>query len=132
MTSQPYKCVQFLVKIFGNTLGVVEGLSMELEIDGGVVHVYGSRTGKHSPGGKRTTWSVRRWLMADDDTDLLYDLFNDEISFYMTGEISGVSNSRLTLSDCRGLRYRYVTGAAGDIVAEELEGESTNWSSNIT
>ena len=76
------------------------------------------------------------WFPMWDDPGRLGSVWcgysEGEISYYLQGEISGVSNSQLTLSDCRGLRYRYVTGAAGDIVAEELEYECTDWSSNIT
>ena len=116
-----------LIKINAATIGVVEGASIELEIEGGIVHTYGSRYGKHAAGGKRATFSVRRWFMTDTDTDLLYDLFNDELLFFLSGEIDGITGSIVNLSDCRIYRWRPVMGGANDIVAEEASGEATSW-----
>ncbi len=111
----------------GVTLGVVEGANIECEIEGGIEQRYGSRTGKHAAGGKRATFSLRRWFMDDTDTDLLVDLFDDEVPFAVTGQISGLSGSLLTLSDCRIYRYRLIMGGANDIVAEEGQGEAASW-----
>ena len=128
----PFKCTQMLLKINTATIGVVEGASIELEIEGGIEHTYGSRSGKHAAGGKRATFSVRRWFMSDVDTDLLYDLFNDELLFSLSGEIDGVAGSIVHLSDCRIYRWKPVMGGANDIVAEEASGEAVSWlGSNI-
>ena len=128
----PFKCTKMLVKIDGNTVGVVEGMDIECQRDGGVEHYYGSEEGKHAIGGKKATFSLRRWFMTDTDTDLLYDLFNLKLPFGLSGEIDGVSNSQLSLSNCIAYRYRPRTGGANDIVAEEGRGEALSWWSNIT
>jgi hypothetical protein len=132
----PYKCINMIIKIDGNTVGVVEGFDIDLSYEGGVELHYGSRTGKHAKGGKRATFSLRRWFMTDDDTDLLWDLFNLELPFSLSGELqdnagNAISNSKTTLSDCQIYRWRPRTGAAGDIVAEEASGEAVDWSSEI-
>lgn len=128
----PFKCTVMLLKIFGNTVGVVEGASIELEIEGGIEHTYGAREGHHAAGGKRATFSLRRWFMSDTDTDLLYDLFNDEIPFTLSGEIDGQAGSTIELSNCKIYRWRPVMGGPNDIVAEEASGEAVSWAgSNI-
>ena len=128
----PHKAVNVEVKIDTATVGVVESMTIELEKEGGVDHYYGSDTGKHSVGGHRGTFTARRMFMVDSDTDLFYDLFNDETQFNLSGEISGVSNSQILLSDCLAYRYRPVYGAPNDKVGEEITGEATGWESTIT
>lgn len=123
----PYKLVNCVIKIDSNTVGVVEGASMELTIEGGVAHYYGSDTGAHAQGGQRATFSLRRWYKSDTDTSLLYDLFNDVLAFELTGELSGVSGSIITLSDCRAYAYRPIMGGPNDIMAEEITGEAVTW-----
>lgn len=125
-----------IIQINGNTVGVVEAFDVDLSFEGGVELHYGSRTGKHAVGGKRATFSLRRWFMTDDDTDLLWDLFNLELPFSLSGHLVDnsdvtIANSKTTLSDCRIYRWRPRTGAAGDIVAEEASGEAVDWSSEV-
>jgi len=132
----PYRCTNMVIKIDGNTVGVVEAFDIDLSFEGGVEPYFGSRTGKHAKGGKRATFTLRRWFMADADTDLLWDLFNLELPFSLSGELidnagASVANSKSTLSDCQIYRWRPRTGAAGDIVAEEASGEAVNWSSEV-
>lgn len=127
----PYKCVNVIVKVSGSTIGVVESLTMELEREGGVEPIYGTEQGKHAVGGKRATFTVRRWFMADSDTDLFIDLFDDKTRFELSGEISGIATSKITLSDCLAYRYRPVYGAPNDKVGEELSGEATTWTKNL-
>jgi len=127
-----YKCINVLVQIGGATVGVVESLTMELEREGGVEHVYGDERGKHGIGGKRATYTVRRWFLVDTDTDLFIDLFDDKTPFNLSGELSGVANSQILLSDCLAYRYRPVYGAPNDKVGEELSGEATTWTKTIT
>lgn len=123
----PYKAKRLRVTVAGVTVGVVEGLSIELIKEGGVEFYYDSETGMHAKGTRHATFSIRRWFKTDTDTDLLYDLFNDDIPFTLTGQITGVTGSTITLSDCEIYRYRLVTGTANDIVAEEASGEAVDW-----
>jgi len=127
MTQNPYKCINVVVKIDGNTVGVVESLTMELEREGGVEHIYGTERGKHAVGGKRATFSLRRWFMADSDKDLFIDLMDLKLPFGLSGEVSGVASSQISLSDCLAYRYRPVFGAPNDKVGEEISGEATTW-----
>lgn len=120
----PYKLVHCLIKIDGNTVGVVEAGSMEEIIEGGIVHYYGSRTGLHAMGGKRCTFSLTRWYKTDTDTSLLYDLAHDELPFSFTAELDGVSGSIITLTNCQIYNYRPRMGGPNDIMAEEARGEA--------
>jgi hypothetical protein len=120
-----------LVKINGSTLGVVTGLDIRLSREGAAVNfVYGSDSGYHVVGGKKGTFTLNRWFMTDSDTDLLFDLFDLELPFTLSGEISGVT-STLTLSNCRAYTYRPVTGDANSAVGEEVTGEAVGWSATI-
>ena len=65
--------------------------------------------------------------MTDTDKDLLYTLFENDIPFTLSGAIIGLSGSTINLTNCEGYRWRPVTGAAGDTVAEELVGEAVAW-----
>ena len=135
--TNPWKCIDVTVTIeseFGasSTIGVVESMTMELEHEGGIEHVYGTNRGKHAVGGKRATFTVRRHFMTDTDTDLFYDLFDGKLPFGLAGQISGLANSKFTLSDCLAYRYRPVYGAPNDKVGEEVSGEATTWTSTIT
>lgn len=128
----PYTCNSMTVKVQGagdteKTLGVVVGLDIELSKEGGVQHRYGSVTGKHVRGGEKATFRAQRWYMSDADTDLLFDLFNDDIEFSLTGEIAGHAGSELYLNSCMGYRYRLITGDANSVVGEEVSGEATSW-----
>jgi len=120
-----------LLKIDGTAIDVVEGANIELEKEGGIEGYYGSQTGKHSVGLKKGTFSIRRWLRDNDDPDLLYELFNAELPFSLSGEIDDVSSSTLTLSDCQLYRYRWILGGVGDVIAEESSGECVDWSSTL-
>ena len=120
-----------LLKINGTTVDVVEGANIEMESEGGIEYYYGSRAGKHSYGGRKGTFSVRRWYKDNDDGDLLYDLFELELPFSLSGEINGVANSSITLSNCVLNRYKLVMGGTGDIVAEEASGEAVAFTSTL-
>jgi len=127
----PYTCNDMLVKIDGATLGVVTGLDIRLSREGAAVNfVYGSDSGYHVVGGKKGTFTLNRWFMTGSDTDLLFDLFDLELPFSLSGEISGVT-SALTLSNCRAYTYRPVTGDANSAVGEEITGESVGWTATI-
>lgn len=135
--ASPYKCKKMRVTIYHTgmsyTLGVVEGYDIELIKEGGVTPYYDSETGKHAVGTRHATFRLRRWFKADDsNTDLIYDLFNDETHFDLWGELNDVAGSRIILSDCLIYRYAPRTGGANDIIAEEGTGEARDYSSNIT
>lgn len=123
----PFKAKRLRVTVAGTIVGVVEGLSIELIKEGGIEFHYDGETGHHAKGTRHATFSVRRWFMTDTDTDLLYDLFNDDIPFTLSGQLTGVTGSTVNLSDCEIYRYRLVTGTANDIVAEEASGEAVDW-----
>ena len=129
----PYRCTNMLVKVDGNTVGVVTGMDIRLTKEGGTVdHVYGSETGFITFGGKRGTFTLNRWYMVStEDTDLLYDLFNSSSTFTLSGEINGVSNTSITLTGCKAGSWRPITGDANSLIGEEITGESTGWSSTI-
>lgn len=133
----PYKCKRMRVTITQDgtsyVLGVVEGFEMELIKEGGVAPHYDSETGLHAIGTRHATFRVRRWFKTDSaNTDLIYDLFNDETCFHLSGRITDVAGSTITLSNCIIYSYSPRTGGANDIVAEEGRGESLSWWSNIT
>lgn len=133
----PYTCNSMAIKVQGagdteKTLGVVVGLDIELGKEGGIQHRYGSVTGKHVRGGERATFRLQRWFMSDSDTDLLFDLFDGDIIFSLSGEITSHVGSELYLDTCMGYRYRLITGDANSVVGEEISGEATSWAgSNI-
>ena len=129
----PYRCTSMLVKVNAATVGVVTGMDINLTKEGGTVEfVYGSETGFITFGGKRGTFTLSRWFyVSTEDTDLLYDLFNDGTTFTLSGEINGVSNTTITLTGCKARTWKPVTGDANSLVGEEISGEATGWSSTI-
>jgi len=130
--SGPYTCNDMLVKIDGATIGVVTGLDIRLSREGAAIQfVYGLDTGYHVVGGKKGTFTLTRWFETDTDKDLLYDLFDLELPFSLSGEIDGLNNSQLTLSNCRAYTWRPVTGDANTAVGEEITGEAVTWTATI-
>jgi len=129
----PYTCNDMLMKINGNTVGVVTGSDIRLSREGaGIQHVYGSDEGHHVVGGKRGTFSLQRWFMTDTDTDLFWDVFDLELPFSLSGEVSGLSSSsQVTLSNCRAYTWRPITGDANSAIGEEITGECTTWAATI-
>jgi hypothetical protein len=125
----PFKCKRMRIKIGNDTLGVVEAYDIELIREGGVTPHYDSETGKHAVGTRHATFRIRRWFYADtNQEDLIYDLFHNETPFNMSGEITSVTGSKITLSACLIYNYSPRTGGANDIVAEEGRGEALDWS----
>jgi len=132
--TNPYKAKNVLVVVDGNTVGVVENMSVELIREGGIEPFYGSETGRHAIGTKHATFTLRRWMFIDTKKKLLFDLFNDKTPFNLEFGISDmaavpdfVTGMKIVLSDCTGYRWRPVTGSANDIVVEELIGEAVDW-----
>lgn len=130
----PFKAKRMLVKVGGNVVGLVEGMAIELIKEGGSEPHYGSHTHKHAIGTRHATFTVRRWMFVDTKKKLLFDMFQDETPFNLEFGISNMADSpsfltgkKFTISDCIGYRWRPVTGAANDIIAEELIGEGLDW-----
>ena len=119
------------------TIGVCEGLDIDLGYEGGAEPVYGSRTRKHSAGSKTVTFTLTRWFYADEyKEDLLLDLFQDEVTFELKGSLitnAGVAipHSTITITGCRLYRWRPRTGGADDIIGEEASGSGTDWSIDV-
>ena len=117
------------------TLGVVEGLDIKLHKEGGVVPHYDSEVGKHAIGTRHGTFRLKRWLKTDSNRSsldraqhgLLFDMFNNETHFNLSGEISALGGSTIMLSDCVIYDFGPVTGGANDIVSEEAVGQATDW-----
>ena len=132
--TRPFKCKRMLVKVGGHVVGLVEGMAIEFIKEGRSEPHYGSHTHKHAIGTRHVTFSIRRWLFVDTKKKLLFDMMNDETAFSLEFGISDmavapafVAGKKIILSDCLGYRWRPVTGAANDIVAEELIGEALDW-----
>jgi len=116
------------------TVGVVEGLSIEMIKEGGIEFYYDSETGAHAKGTRHATFTIRRWFMTDltgsEDKDLLFDMFNDDVVFNLIGDLPQdypTGKGKITLSACQIYRWRPVTGTANDIIAEEAVGEAVDW-----
>ena len=132
--TNPFKCKRMLVKIGSDVVGVVEGMGIEFIKEGGSEPHYGSATHKHAIGTRHGTFTIRRWMFVDTKKKLLFDLYNDETSFSLYFGVSDMNPSpdfvtgmKLLLSDCVGYRWRPITGATNDIIAEELVGEFIDW-----
>lgn len=134
----PYRCVNMVVKIIthsGNTytVGVVEGMDIQMGYKGGPEPIYGCRTPVHSAGSFEVTFTVTRWYFADSgQEDLLLNLFQSETEFSLEGLLydntgNAVSSSTLKITGCRIYKYRPRTGGADDIIGEEASGSGTGW-----
>lgn len=125
----PYTANVMVIQINGSTVGTVTGLDISLAREGGTVtHFYGSNSGSIATGGDRATFRLQRWFMSDTDTDLLYDLFNDKAGFTLSGALTDVAGSTISISGCKANTWRPITGDANAIVGEEVSGEGIGWS----
>jgi hypothetical protein len=119
------------------TLGVVEGLDIDVRYEGGAEPIYGSRIRRHSAGSKHATFTITRWFYSDAKQEaLILDLFLNESIFTLEGSLqdnSGnpITNTSIKLTGCRLYRYRPRTGRADDIIGEEGSGEATDWTMNV-
>lgn len=133
----PFRCVNMVVTmvvgITTYTVGVVEGMDIQLEYAGGPEPYYGSRIRKHSAGSKTVTFTVTRWYYADAaQEDLLLNLMDAETIFTLKGSLvdangTPIANTTLEIDGCRLYKYRPKTGGADDIIGEEGSGSGTNW-----
>jgi len=133
-TTRPFKCKRVLVVVNGNTVGVVEGMAIEFIKDNTTEPHYGSDTHHHAVGTRHGTFSIRRWMFVDTKKKLLFELFENDTSFNLEFGVSDmepspdfVSGMKLILSNCLGKTWRPVTGATGDVLAEELIGNALDW-----
>lgn len=119
------------------TVGVVEGLDINLGFEGGAEPYYGSRIRKHSAGSKTATFTLTRWWFADEtQEDLLLDLFSGELEFSLEGSLvdnegNAISNTSVTITGCRLYKWRPRTGGADDIIGEEASGSGTDWTIDV-
>lgn len=133
----PFRCVNMIVSIITThgtyTVGVVEGMDIQLGYKGGPEAVYGSRKPIHSAGSYDATFTLTRWYFADSgQEDLLLNLFQAELEFQLSGSLvdakgNAQTNSTLKLTGCRMYKYRPRTGGAEDIIGEEAQGSATFW-----
>ena len=142
----PFRCTNMVIQIVSGvttyTVGVVEGVDIDMTYAGGAEPTYGTRIRKHSAGSKQVKFSLSRWYYADSgQEDLLLDLFDAETSFSLVGYLvdmngteiknDGTSATKITLTGCRLYRWRPKTGGADDIVGEEASGEATDWTLSV-
>lgn len=133
----PFRCVNMVVTVTINgtpyTVGVVEGMDIQIGYVGGAEPYYGSRIRKHSAGSKEVSFTLTRWYYADEtQEDLLLNLIDDETEFSLSGHLvdkdgTSISDTTLTITGCRLYKYRPRTGGADDIIGEEGSGQGTNW-----
>jgi hypothetical protein len=129
--------VQILAGSTTYTVGVVEGLDINLGYEGGPEPYYGSRVRKHSAGSKTATFTLTRWFYADaTQEDLLLDLFSSELCFTLTGSLvdndgNAVANTSVSITNCRLYKWRPRTGGADDIIGEEASGSGTDWTIDV-
>lgn len=115
------------------TVGVVEGMDIQIGYAGGAEPYYGSRTKKHSAGSRDVSFTLTRWYYADDgQQDMFLNLITDETEFDLEGSLvdkngDAIANTTLKLTGCRLYKYRPRTGGADDIIGEEGSGQGTGW-----
>lgn len=137
-----YRCTNLKIVVTvgatNYTIGVCEGMDIDLSYEGGAEPVYGNRTRQHSAGSKVVSFSLTRWFYADTgQQDLLLDLFDAETSFtieatLVTNAGADIANTSVKLTGCRLYRWRPRTGGADDIIGEEASGQATGWTLDVT
>jgi hypothetical protein len=143
----PYRCVNMVLSITAGgtnyTVGVVEGLNIQVGFKGGAEPYYGTRIPKVSAGSKDVSFTITRWFYADatvsgghTQESLLLDLFLNEVDFTLEGNLQDnagipVANTKISITGCRVMKWRPRTGHADDIIGEEGEGVGTNWTMNV-
>ena len=127
MVTPAFTCTKIKVTVGGVIIDVCDSLSMDLEFDGGPENVYGNSSPVHIIGGKKCTFTVRRWFWVGTDPDLFVDLFDGNTPFSINAVKTDDILATITLSNCIAYKYRPVFGAPNDKVGEELTGEGTAW-----
>jgi hypothetical protein len=115
------------------TVGVVEGMDINLAWAGGPEPYYGSEQTKHSQGHQEATFNLTRWFFTDTgQEDLLLDLFAGQVEFELEGHLQDnqgnlIANSQIKITGCRLYKWRPRTGHANDIIGEEGTGSGRGW-----
>jgi hypothetical protein len=93
-------------------IGCVNLTNLECSHVGGVESKYGQDSGtpikpwnRHAVGMERCKFTIQRWFKADTDgdTDLLYDLHNNDTTFDLTEYLTCITTgfAGLKLTDCQ-------------------------------
>jgi hypothetical protein len=135
--SSPYKTKIMRLEVDGVTVDTVELATLEVAHSGNVESKYGQDydyqfkpRNRHAIGMKRCRFTIRKWYKADgSNTDLFYTLFDNDTVFtlkeYLVGPTGFVG---LEISECEIYTYTPTTGAANDIIQEEIVGEGLYFS----
>ena len=125
-----------------HTVGCVNLTNLECSHAGGVESKYGQDVGapikpwnRHSIGMERCRFTVQRWYKADTDgdTNLLYDLHNNDTVFDLSESLSCIIGfSGLKLVGCQSYQYHALTDSANDVAGEEIIGEGMVWEEDVT
>lgn len=129
--------VQIVSGVTTYTIGLVDGMDINLSYEGGPEPYYGSRIQKHSAGVKKASVTLSRWYYTDlTQEDLLLNLFEAETEFTLVGSLQdnsgqAISNTSVSISGVRLYKWRPKTGSANDIIGEEASGEGTDWTIGV-
>ena len=124
------------LEVNGVTVDTVELVTLEVLHTGGVESKYGQDydyqykpRNRHAIGMKRCRFTIRKWYKADSsNTDLFYTLFDNDTEFTLKEYLAGLTGfAGLTITGCEIYNYTPTTGAANDIIQEEIIGEGTLW-----
>lgn len=129
--------------IDGTTVDVVELVNLEVFHEGNVESKYGQTDNgsqyipwnRHKIGIQKVRFTIRRWFKAGlADTDLLYDLHENDTEFTLTEYINDIwgAFAGLKISNCVSYGYTAETGTANDIIIEEIRGEGLSYEEYIT
>jgi len=138
--SSPYKSKTMRLEVNGVTVDTVELVTLEVLHTGGVESKYGQDydyqykpRNRHAIGMKRCRFTIRKWYKADSsNTDLFYTLFDNDTEFTLKEYLAGLTGfAGLTITGCEIYNYTPTTGAANDIIQEEIIGEGTFYEEDI-
>jgi len=136
----PYKSKTMRLEVDGVIVDTVELVTLETSHMGGVESKYGQDydyqfkpRNRHAIGMKRCRFTIRKWYKADgSNTDLFYTLFDNDTVFTLKEYVTGIAGfSGLIITGCEIYTYTPTTGAANDIIQEEISGEGTLWNKEI-
>ena len=128
------------LEVNGVTVDTVELVTLEVLHTGGVESKYGQDydyqfkpRNRHAIGMKRCRFTIRKWYKADSsNTDLFYTLFDNDTEFTLKEYLAGLTGfAGLTITGCEIYNYTPTTGAANDIIQEEIIGEGTFYEEDI-
>jgi hypothetical protein len=129
------------LEVNGVIVDTVELVTLETSHMGGVESKYGQDydyqykpRNRHAIGMKRCRFTIRKWYKADSsNTDLFYTLFDNDTEFTLKEYLTGITGfAGLEITECEIYRYTPTTGAANDIIQEEIAGEGILYEKNDT